>query len=308
VNVEKGDIVDQAIDWHLRRHDMDNAGWHEFISWLEASPLHASAYDAIALQDNIPVVAERPVAANDDAKPRWRMIGTGVAAAIAATIIGFAVMPADSRYTIVTQPGEQRDVALSDGTRIEVNGATRLTLDHHNLRVATLEQGEATFHVRHDAGEPFTLQSGERTIEDAGTIFNVSRAGPRLDVQVAEGAVVFEPGKQSVRLTPGSAITVAEDNMTVAVSQIAVETVGGWRHGALSYANVPLSVVGDAVKRRYRVDLTLTGDLSGRSFTGMVRLTGDAARDIPHIAGLIGADWQKHGSRWILSPKGTAAR
>ncbi|AYJ85420.1 hypothetical protein D3Y57_01330 (plasmid) [Sphingomonas paeninsulae] len=287
---------------------MDNAGWHEFISWLEASPLHASAYDAIALQDNIPVVAERPVAANDDAKPRWRMIGTGVAAAIAATIIGFAVMPADGRYTIVTQPGEQRDVALSDGTRIEVNGATRLTLDHHNLRVATLEQGEATFHVRHDAGEPFTLQSGERTIEDAGTIFNVSRAGPRLDVQVAEGAVVFEPGKQSVRLTPGSAITVAEDNMTVAVSQIAVETVGGWRHGALSYANVPLSVVGDAVKRRYRVDLTLTGDLSGRSFTGMVRLTGDAARDIPHIAGLIGADWQKHGSRWILSPKGTAAR
>jgi transmembrane sensor len=308
VTVEKGDIVDQAIDWHLRRHDMDGADWHAFVSWLEISPLHASTYDAIALQDNVPVVAERPVAANDDAKPRWRMIGAGVAAAIAATIIGFAVMPADGRYTIVTQPGEQRDVALSDGTRIEVNGATRLTLDHHNLRVATLEQGEATFHVHHDLGEPFTLQSGERTIRDAGTIFNVSREGSRLDVQVAEGAVVFEPGKQSIRLIPGSAITVAEDNMTVAVSQVAVDTVGGWRRGALSYSNVPLAVVGDAVKRRYRIDLTLTGDLSVQPFTGMVRLTGDAARDIPRLAGLIGADWQKHGSRWILSRKDTAVR
>jgi transmembrane sensor len=307
VNVGKGDIVDQAIDWHLRRHEMDGAAWHAFVDWLEASPDHARAYDAIALQDGVAAGGEIPVAANDDAKPRWRMIA-GFATAAAAMLIGYAVIPADGRYTIVTQPGERRDLALGDGTRIEVNGATRLTLDRNDLRVATLEQGEAVFHVRHDAGTPFTVQSGGREIQDAGTVFNVSRDGPRLGVQVAEGAVTFEPGKQSVRLSAGRAISVAEDAGTFALTEVAVEAVGGWRRGVMSYANEPMSVVKSAIERRYRVELAYAGSLSKQRFTGMVRLTGDAARDIPHLAALIGADAKQDGTRWILSPKDNAVR
>ena len=308
MNVGKGEIVDQAIDWHLRRHEMDGTAWHAFVEWLEASPAHASAYDAIAFQDGVAIGGEAPVAANDDAKPRWRMIGAGFAAAAAAVLIGYAIIPVDGRYTIVTQPGERRDVALGDGTRIEVNGATRLTLDRNDLRVATLEQGEAVFHVRHDAGAPFTLQSGGREIQDAGTVFNVSRDGPRLDVQVAEGAVVFEPRKQAVRLSAGRAMSVAEEARTVALSEVAVETVGAWRQGMMFYANEPMSVVKSAIERRYRVELSYAGGLSKQCFTGMVRLTGDASRDIPHLAALIGADARQDGTRWILSPKDNAIR
>ena len=57
MSVVKGDIVDQAIGWHLRRDDMASSDWHEFVAWLETSPLHASTYDAIALQDNLLDVA-----------------------------------------------------------------------------------------------------------------------------------------------------------------------------------------------------------------------------------------------------------
>jgi transmembrane sensor len=301
------DIVDQAIAWHLRREDMGDADWRAFVLWLEISPAHASAYDAIALQDVAPGKAEPVVAANDNSKRRWWAVGAGLTAA-AAMVVGFAIMPRSDPYSIVTQAGEQHEVALSDGTRIELNGATQLTLDRHDLRVATLERGEATFHVRHDAGTPFTLTSGGRTIEDAGTVFNVSRDGERLDVQVAQGAVVFQPSKEALRLTAGNALTVSEGSRTIAISRVAVDTVGGWRHGILSYANVPLSVVRDAVERRYRVQMTVTGDLSTRNFTGMVRLTGNQARDIPHLAALIGADWRNDGTRWILSPTDSIAR
>jgi transmembrane sensor len=307
---EPDDVIDQAIAWHLRRGEMDDADWRAFIVWLEISASHANAYDAIALQDipSVPIV-ETPQAANDNRRRLFRnrrrwAVGVG---AVAAMAVGLAFVPRSDPYSIVTQAGEQREIALSDGTRIEVNGATRLTLDHGNLRVATLDRGEAIFHVRHDSGAPFTVTSGGQAIEDAGTVFNVSREGPRLDVQVAEGAVVFAPDKESLRLTAGGAVTVNDESRTMAVSRVAVATVGGWRQGVLSYANVPLSVIRDAVVRRYRTDMILTDDLSQRPFTGMVRLTGDDKRDIPHLAALIGANWRYDGTRWILSPKDSTA-
>ena len=74
------------------------------------------------------------------------------------------------------------------------------------------------------------------------------------------------------------------------------------------YANEPMSVVKSAIERRYRVELSYAGGLSKQRFTGMVRLTGDASRDIPHLAALIGADARQDGTRWILSPKDNAIR
>lgn len=304
---ERNRIVDEAIVWHLRRDEMNEADWHAFIIWLEASPLHASAYDRIALQDRLPVQVEALVAVNDNSRKRgWWGIGIGAATAAAAAL-GFVLLPLSDPYSVVTQAGERRVVALADGTRIELNGATRLNLDHHDLRIATLDHGEAMFSVRHDPGKPFVLQAGARKIEDLGTVFNVSKAGHHINVQVAEGAVMFQPGKEAIMLRPGTALSVDEKEQSVTVSQVPVEGIGGWRRGILSYANVPLSVVRDAVERRYRVDLTLAGGLSERPFTGMVRLTGEAKRDVPHLAALIGADWRNDGTRWTLSPKDDAS-
>ena len=35
---DAADIVDRAIDWHLRQATMDEAEWHTFVAWLEADP------------------------------------------------------------------------------------------------------------------------------------------------------------------------------------------------------------------------------------------------------------------------------
>jgi transmembrane sensor len=307
VTSEQHRVVDQAIAWHLRRDEMNDADWQAFIIWLEASPLHATAYDEIALQDRLRVADPAFSAVNDNARGRgWWTIGLGTATA-AALAVGLLMLPGRDPYSIVTQAGEMRVVALADGTRIELNGATRLNLDHRNPRIATLDRGEAMFSVRHDPAKPFVLQVGARTIEDLGTAFNVSKDDHRIDVQVAEGAVMFQPGKEAIILRPGTALSVDENAQSVAVSRVPADGVGGWRRGILSCSNVPLAVVRDAVERRYRLDLTLAGGLSERRFTGMVHLTGQASRDVPHLAALIGADWRNDGTRWILSPKDGAA-
>jgi ferric-dicitrate binding protein FerR (iron transport regulator) len=47
-----------------------------------------------------------------------------------------------------TRPGEMRQIALNDGTRIELSGGSRLRYDRHDTRTATLEQGQALFSGR----------------------------------------------------------------------------------------------------------------------------------------------------------------
>jgi transmembrane sensor len=144
-------------------------------------------------------------------------------------------------------------------------------------------------------------------IEDLGTVFDVSREGQSLDVQVAEGSVLFQPGRDELTLKAGSALAAREDRRSMTLSRIAPGAVGGWRSGQLTFTGETLGTVFETIHRLYGTQVTLAPDLSRRPFTGMIRLTGEAERDIPHLAALIGAGWRRDGERWILSPAGTAA-
>lgn len=311
------DIFETALDWHLRQADLSQDEWHRFVAWLEADPRHAATFDSVAALDRHltpEALAPRPLAkaANDD-RPvrrvsRFAWIGGGAAAAAAAAAL-FLVMPGKADlYTVATRAGETRTIALSDGTRIELSGGSRLVLDRGNPRFAALDAGEAVFHVRHDAGAPFTVHSGKLAVQDVGTVFDVMRDGRRFDVQVSEGAVMFQPDKEAVRLGPGLGLSVDEDRHEVKVDRVATDLVGGWRNGRLSFSGEPIAQVARTIGRLYGTILTVDYRLSGTGVTGIISLSGEASRDVPYIASLVGANWHKDGERWILSPMDSQAR
>jgi transmembrane sensor len=314
---EGRDIVDQAIGWHLRQAELSSAEWHDFVVWLEADPAHALAYDRVALDDALLAELPRPVVPSvaveqvrfAPARSRrwgWAVGGTAIAAGIAALVMPLAMAPGSAAYTVHTAPGEKRVVALADGTRIELNGGTTLHLDRNDLRVATLESGQAIFAVRHDDGKAFVLHSGGLAVQDVGTVFDVSRNGARLDVAVAEGAVSFQPGREAILVKAGNALVAYEDVDQVVMSKVAVDAVGGWRKGRLTFNATPLADVAQAIRRANGADIRFDPGLSVHSFTGMLQLTGDAAKDIPHIAALVGAGWRRDGERWVISPENRA--
>lgn len=321
MTAETAHIVDRAIDWQLRQADMDEQDWHAFVAWIEEDPAHARAFDAVALDmallaEHPEIYPAEPVAASVVVEPSrvvsprrrvWAWAGGGVAVAAAACLT-LVLLPVGesgktSLYAVETKPGQRQDIALNDGTRIELNGASRLLLDRNNTRVATLDSGEATFHVRHDAGAPFTVRSGAQVVQDVGTVFNVERDGKRLDVQVAEGSVLLQPKREAVALRAGSAATVHEDVGSIVLSKVDVTKVGAWRTGAIAFSGEPFGRVASAVRRIDGVTLSIESSLSQRPFSGMVRLTGTAARDVPHLAALVGADWHHDGERWFISPR-----
>ncbi len=306
-------IADQALAWHLRQDGMDAAGWRGFVEWLEADPRHGEAYDRLVLADGVlagHVASDAfplPVPANDRGGPggrasRW--IGGAVACAAAAAVV-VALLPARPDIQIIqTAAGETRQLALTDGSRIEIAGGSRLQIDRAHPRQISMDRGEALFHVRHDATDPFIVRSGALEVQDVGTVFNVMRDGSRFSVAVAEGAVLFQPRGEAVTLTAGARLDVREDKQQVELGKVDPGLVGGWRTGRLSFSETPVSEILREIERLYGTRLIADGGLPTRKVTGMITLTGEARRDVPHIASLIGANWRADGGRWVLSPVG----
>jgi transmembrane sensor len=85
------------------------------------------------------------------------------------------------------------------------------------------------------------------------------------------------------------------------VRSLASDVIGSWTSGLLSFSADSLSDVAGAFERRTGAKIMVDTDLMGRPFTGSVRVSGSADRDVPHLAALIGVDARYDGTRWILS-------
>lgn len=314
-------LREQAIRWHVRIADGTADDWEAFVAWLGADPSHAQVYDEIEAADAIagpalleaeapaPAVAVPPLpaAANDDqprVSRRWWLGGSAAAAALALAVgIGPGLMRASDPYQVTTGPGESRVVTLASGDRIAMNGGSTLMLDRRNPRFAKLEQGEAMFTITHDRDAPFVVHVGEQRIEDVGTVFNVVRDGSGVRVAVAEGSVIYDPEGQAVTLAAGQALSDPAGNGASIRSDIDPEAVGTWREGRLSYAAAPLSLVATDLARATGQTVRLDPALSGRRFTGTIRIDADRDRLFGDLAQLLGVGAERTDGGWILTAR-----
>ena len=311
-------VMDQAIAWHLRLEEAGAEAWHDFVAWLEADPAHADAYDRLALDDaelEAPAVSDAPVrvAAPVAGRRVWpqRIIwGGSLAAAAAAAWLAVmpGAMPLDSRYTIETAPGAHRTVTLADGTKVALNGGTRVTLDRADPRVATLERGEVMLDVVHHADRPFQLRSGGVTLQDVGTQFDVVRSAEHLRVAVAEGSVLYQPAGAAVPLTQGMKLAVRDGDDRVAVGHVDSQTVGGWQQGQLDFRDTPLGQVAEDVARSTGTPIRVAEGMMARSFTGTLRVDRAAADVVRSLAGLAGGSSRRDGPGYVIEPISTSAR
>lgn len=281
------DLESQAIAWHLRLADASEDEWRAFAGWLEADPRHNLAYEAVcdadlALDPAVALARSEASASvgswhaiEPEARPRRRWMWPAMAASVALAVAGTWVVMnrAGGEYAIVTAPGEARTLALSDGSRITINGGTSLVLDRGDPRRAELKSGEAQFTVAHDGGSPFTLTVGDQRIVDVGTVFNVRSSSHGLQVEVAEGAVRYEDGVTRLRLNAGDTLSSSGDRLVEGSKDVA--DIGSWTRGKLVYRGAPLVEVAADLTRTRGIAIELDPRLSQSGFTGVIQLDGD---------------------------------
>ncbi|MEG8017000.1 FecR family protein [Sphingomonas sp. LR55] len=185
--------IDDAASWHacLDSPEMD---WEAFGAWLDADPSHRRAYDSIALLDAeigeaAPAIAAA-MPANDDMvaetpaptrSPRWRWAALGSGGALAAGLaVLLAVPSADTAGQLYTTGrGETQAVTLADGSRMQIDRGSRVSVSGGTSPVIEIADGAASFAVRHDPSRLLIVRAGGYEIRDIGTRFDVVSARAR---------------------------------------------------------------------------------------------------------------------------------
>jgi transmembrane sensor len=305
---------DEAIAWHLRLDDADEAGWAAFLTWLERDPSHQLEFDraelaGAELRESVSSIGVPDKVSEDlgrwGAGRKWPLIGaTAAVAACLVAALSFSIHPSQSQpwVAVQTSPGEQRVLALADGSRLFLNGGTRVLLNRGNTRLARMEEGEATFDVKHDVADPFTLEFGDARLQDAGTIFNVSIDRGRSRVGVVEGAVIFNPARENVTLTRGAQLSLAAGKSSAILSSVDPRTIGSWRQGQLIYDRELLGIVAADVGRALGTEVSVSPEVAGQHFTGVIRIDRDQSAFFARLGGLLGVKVRRSQAGWSLGP------
>lgn len=250
---------DDAAAWVVRLEagDVAEAEAVAFDAWLLV-PGNAEAFDA-ALSISQTYAAEAiPVAheliqrrVDRPASGRRAFLAAGAlaaAAAVAAVVVAPGLLDTPETATYATTRGERRTISLADGSTIDLNAGTSLSVSlQRDVRQVILKDGQAVFDVAHDARRPFLIAAGDRTVRVVGTRFDVRRRDGRLSVTVARGAVEVRPNEgeagRAYRLHPGQRFDHLEGEAAAHVAAADPDEVLGWRSGRLVYRGQPLGEV-----------------------------------------------------------------
>ena len=164
-----------------------------------------------------------------------------------------------------------RTILLPDGSTLNVNANTRLSLDfsaHH--RDIYLDQGQLYIEVAANKEQPLVVHAGEARIRVVGTGFDVRRSSRQLVVSVAHGEVAFIPDPRSAMLLGAQQRATWDYNRGALIEQtLSAGEVAGWRSGHLSFRNRELASLVDELDL-YRPGLIQLADgpLTGYKVSG----------------------------------------
>jgi transmembrane sensor len=169
---------------------------------------------------------------------------------VAAVVAGWWLVTtlAPSAEVYATRVGDQKSIALSDGSVLDLNTESRARVQFSaGGRDVLLLEGEALFTVAHDANRPFRVHSGDVVVQAIGTRFNVYRTGETTKVAVVEGVVQLSAGSGSGEESRGGARLAAGEEAQVAHGRI-VKTPTPDIHRAVAWKARQLVFQGDRVE------------------------------------------------------------
>lgn len=220
-------------------------------AWLEQDTAHRVAWLRLK---SVWTRADRLAAVRAVQPPRIHRWRAPMRWAIAASVAMLAVLftltgwGPGTRYS--TEVGGREVIALSDGSRLELNTHTQLRAQvDPSLRHVWLDKGEAFFDVKPDPAHPFVIHAGEHRVVVLGTKFSVRQEREHLEVAVLEGKVrveplVAKPGRPPVIVQGGGLLYSKPAGTLVAVNaQDKVRRSLSWRHGTLEFDQTTLADV-----------------------------------------------------------------
>jgi transmembrane sensor len=313
-------VVAEASEWFIdfRAGDVNGEARLRFIEWLRRSPEHIQAYlevsgvwselpssdhegrfdigsliararnesDVIPLSSVNPRLPPAPPASVPRAfpKPPRRSVLAAAALALLAFITAlFFWIDRDTARSYSTGIGEQRTIQLMDGSTVELNVRSRVSVRlTDRRRDVVLIEGQALFRVAKDKQRPFVVRAGEAQVRAVGTEFDVYRKPTETVVTVVEGRVETYPGSDgaggaAIVLSAGEQLTVHAHTVTKPTRADTVAATA-WLQKRLIFEETPLSEVAEEFNRYNRRPLAIDdGELRTLKISGVYSSTDPAS-------------------------------
>jgi len=160
-----------------------------------------------------------------------------------------------------TSKGQKMDIELVDGTRIKLNGNSKISYPESfggNIREVTLE-GEAYFDVAHDATRPFIVHTSYANTQVLGTSFNIHSTSEGVAVTLVEGKVnVSVPDGPTALLSPNQQAVVLRGTQNITTKEVAVEKYVGWKNNTLDFDHITVKEAISVLENWYNVEIEVT--------------------------------------------------
>lgn len=275
-------LASEAAEWVARAPHLRQTERQDLMKWLSSSPDHikefllaarwedslkadlaSSGIDAEQLLsiNNVIDVTRRIQAPPSTPTSRLFSPRLRIAAACLLVAILIALVPlthslwSAGRYA--TSIGEQRSIALPDGSLVVMNTRTRLRVDYsEDARTVYLVAGQAMFSVTHDADRPFRVRVEGGVVQAIGTKFDVRRDANETTVAVVEGRVRVTPatipsvlGRSAQapvpqqQLSAGEGLKVREHGEMSAPTPVNLAEVNAWQQRRLVFRDDTLNTI-----------------------------------------------------------------
>jgi transmembrane sensor len=297
----------------------------QFDEWLAASPVNREKYQRLVhiWQEGI---ADYSIYQNADESQAWEtlrgrlgeapVIRTdfrqrsssrrrwAVAAALLLIAGGAAIFynykKDGVRYE--TASGEQKTVALPDGSTITLQQDTRLRIAddyNRNARTIVLLNGEASFDVAHQQQRPFVVDMDAASVRDIGTSFTIVRTADSIKVVVSSGKVAFTKKETGETRQLGAGSSLCLYTATARHGEITTTDSAG----LLRFDNSPLADVIAALRKQYGKNIRL-GDTTLAQKRLTVHLDGESLEDaIKTVCASLHLDYSTDETGYILKKK-----
>jgi transmembrane sensor len=249
----------------LQGETVTERDWREFDAWLTASPANAHAYDAVlAFDQRLDLDARagrasprRPLTSKvvrlRPARRAWIWSAgrrSPPPSSPARSCCPTADLMGARETTYATSVGERRTIALEDGSRIEMNAASRLTVrfERNARRPDWATPRPSSTWPRIPA--PVPDRGGRHPGAGGRHAFDVRRRDGQVAVNVQRGwsrcGPICPKAPRRSDCGRGRGFPTTRAAPMTRASTVAVDEVAGWRQGRLIYRDQPLSrIVGD---------------------------------------------------------------
>jgi transmembrane sensor len=331
-------VTEQASAWCLRlsEGEMSASEQQAFEAWMASDPANPAAFDdAVRIWRSLDQASLTPGLVNlrlqalesfrRASRSRWTPptgrwpTWASMAAAVALVVVlagGAWLVNLPTVYS--TGVGERRVVALSDGSKLSLDGVTRVEArfkrDRRDLR---LVQGRAKFSVARDPGRPFSVAAADKLVIATGTEFSVETLADTVRVVLYEGRVTVRTGASLLKpgraVTTGAAAEHADRGLTPGrelITRISAESAkleaadlgrsSAWEAGQIVFVDEPLSTAVERVNRYAERPLAVGDAGAAQIRVNGVYRAGDTRAFVEGVTGVLPIAEREEGGRTVL--------